>query len=149
MIPFDDISKHWRHYFQMTTITKQFNTINHPTLSVPCGDIDCLPVKLMIVGHDYDEQTVLNVDYTYELLCSPVSITSIDWWWTVHCYHVKMRSMVPKYSRYTLPCSPTTSRFVASKVVFVCKSRILEKHAIIDHITTKSDSTYIYVILMH
>ena len=71
MISFDDISELLQYYFQITTITKQSNMTHHPALSVPCGDIDGLPVGLMIVGRHYDEQTVLNVGYTYECMCAP------------------------------------------------------------------------------
>ena len=50
----------------MSAITTHANLTRHPALSIPCGQVGGLPVGLMIVGKHYDEQTVLDVGYTYE-----------------------------------------------------------------------------------
>jgi len=38
-----------------------------PALSVPCGQINGLPVGLQIIGRQFDEQTVLRVGHQYEI----------------------------------------------------------------------------------
>ena len=52
--------------FNMCTITPHANFTGHPALSIPCGQVEGLPVGLMIVGKHYDDQTVLDVAFTYE-----------------------------------------------------------------------------------
>lgn len=46
--------------------TASFNRTGHPALSVPAGDVDGLPVGLMLVGSRFDDATVLNVGYALE-----------------------------------------------------------------------------------
>ena len=52
--------------YGMIPMTSHFNLTHHPALTLPCGHVDGLPVGLMIIGKRFDEQTVLNVAYTYE-----------------------------------------------------------------------------------
>jgi amidase len=43
-----------------------FNITGHPALSVPCGTVDGLPVGLMFVGAQFDDETVLQVGNAFE-----------------------------------------------------------------------------------
>lgn len=38
----------------------------HPSISVPCGTVNGLPVGLMLVGDRFDERTLIQVSHTYE-----------------------------------------------------------------------------------
>jgi aspartyl-tRNA(Asn)/glutamyl-tRNA(Gln) amidotransferase subunit A len=50
-----------------TRLTRIFNTIGLPALSLPCGFTSTgLPVGLQIVGRPFDEATVLRVAHAYE-----------------------------------------------------------------------------------
>lgn len=63
--------------FGMTTNTSAFNATGHPSMSMPCGWIDGLPVGLMLTGRRFDERllyraaTVLEVHLTREGITSP------------------------------------------------------------------------------
>jgi amidase len=46
--------------------TMVFNITGHPALSVPCGTVDGLPVGLMFVGAQFDDETVLQVGNAFE-----------------------------------------------------------------------------------
>lgn len=46
--------------------TAAFNATHHPAISVPCGEVDGLPVGMMLVGRHLDEATLLQVGHTYE-----------------------------------------------------------------------------------
>ncbi|MFC4436451.1 MULTISPECIES: amidase [Natrialbaceae] len=43
-----------------------FNRTGHPAVSVPAGEVDGLPVGLMLVGPRFDDATVLNAAYSLE-----------------------------------------------------------------------------------
>ncbi len=49
------------HSLQMIQNTPQFNVTGHPSVSVPCGMVDGLPVGLMVTGRHFDDLTVLRV----------------------------------------------------------------------------------------
>jgi amidase len=46
--------------------TSPFNRSGHPALSVPAGEVDGLPIGLMLVGERFDDATVLNAGYALE-----------------------------------------------------------------------------------
>jgi len=46
--------------------TAAFNATHHPALSVPCGEVDGLPVGMMLVGRHHDESTVLRIGHGFE-----------------------------------------------------------------------------------
>ncbi|MDE0008709.1 MAG: amidase family protein, partial [Gammaproteobacteria bacterium] len=45
----------------MTNNTAQFDATGHPSISVPCGMEDDLPIGMMITGRHFDDLTVLKV----------------------------------------------------------------------------------------
>jgi amidase len=45
----------------MTNNTAQFNATGHPSISVPCGMEDDLPIGMMITGRHFDDFTVLQI----------------------------------------------------------------------------------------
>lgn len=46
--------------------TAPFNRTGHPAVSVPAGEVDGLPIGLMLVGPRFDDATVLNAGYALE-----------------------------------------------------------------------------------
>ena len=52
--------------FGNTLNTCQFNATGHPAISIPCGQIDGLPVGLMLVGRHHAEQTIYRAAYAFE-----------------------------------------------------------------------------------
>ena len=58
--------------FGNTLNTCQFNATGHPAISIPCGQIDGLPVGLMLVGRHHGEKTIYRAAYAFE--------QSTDWW---------------------------------------------------------------------
>ena len=44
--------------FEMITNTAPFDITGHPSMSIPCGLSDGLPVGLMLTGKHYDEATI-------------------------------------------------------------------------------------------
>ena len=56
---------------EMLTNTAIFNVTGHPSLTVPCGLRDGLPVGLMLTGRHFDEATIYRAAHAYE--------QSVDW----------------------------------------------------------------------
>ena len=52
--------------FGNTLNTCQFNATGHPAISIPCGQVDGLPVGLMLVGRNHGEQTIYRAAYAFE-----------------------------------------------------------------------------------
>ncbi len=46
--------------------TCPFNLTHHPALSVPCGSAGGRPVGLMLVGNQFDDESLLRIAHTYE-----------------------------------------------------------------------------------
>jgi amidase len=51
---------------EMMGNTAQFDLTGHPALSVPCGEVDGLPVGMMLVGRHFDEGTLYRAAHAYE-----------------------------------------------------------------------------------
>src|SRR5207253_677849 len=43
---------------EMLANTAQFDCTHHPAMSLPCGMVDGLPVGMMLVAKDFDEETI-------------------------------------------------------------------------------------------
>ena len=52
--------------FGNTLNTCQFNATGHPAISIPCGQVDGLPVGLMLVGRYHDEKTIYQAAHAFE-----------------------------------------------------------------------------------
>jgi len=48
--------------------TPQFDLTGHPAMSIPCGQLDGLPIGMMIVGRAGDDATVLRAAHAFEQL---------------------------------------------------------------------------------
>ena len=57
--------------FGNTLNTCQFNATGHPAISIPCGQVDGLPVGLMLVGRHHAEKTIYRAAHAFE--------QSVDW----------------------------------------------------------------------
>lgn len=57
--------------FEMIANTAQFDVTGHPSMSIPCGMVEGLPVGLMLTGADYTESTIYAAAAAYE--------ASVDW----------------------------------------------------------------------
>ncbi|MDW3221549.1 MAG: amidase [Paracoccaceae bacterium] len=57
--------------FEMIANTAQFDVTGHPSMSIPCGQVDGLPVGLMLTGADYTESTIYAAAAAFE--------ASVDW----------------------------------------------------------------------
>jgi len=53
--------------WSMTHNTGPSNLTGHPAINVPCGKSGGLPVGTMLVGKSFDEGTIMNAAYAYEL----------------------------------------------------------------------------------
>jgi aspartyl-tRNA(Asn)/glutamyl-tRNA(Gln) amidotransferase subunit A len=49
--------------------TVPVNIAGLPAVSLPCGELDGLPVGLQLIGKKFDERTILNVGHAYEKSC--------------------------------------------------------------------------------
>ena len=50
--------------------TAPFNSTHHPALSVPCAQLDGLPVGMMLVGRPWEETTLYRVAHAFEQLAN-------------------------------------------------------------------------------
>ncbi|SNR33217.1 amidase [Puniceibacterium sediminis] len=57
--------------FEMIANTSQFDVTGHPSMSIPCGQVDGLPVGLMLTGADYCESTIYAAAAAFE--------ATVDW----------------------------------------------------------------------
>ncbi|MEM3587348.1 MAG: amidase family protein, partial [Candidatus Jordarchaeaceae archaeon] len=46
--------------------TVPINLAGVPSISIPCGFVNNLPVGMQIIGRFFDEETILRIAYTYE-----------------------------------------------------------------------------------
>ena len=54
------------HGWNMVGNTAPFNITGHPSLSVPCGQANGLPVGLMLTGRHFDDATLLRAGHAFE-----------------------------------------------------------------------------------
>lgn len=52
--------------FEMMSNTAPFNATGHPAMSIPCGEVEGLPIGMMLVGRHWDEATVYRAAHAYE-----------------------------------------------------------------------------------
>lgn len=52
--------------FEMLPNTAPFDCTHHPAMSLPCGQVDGLPVGLMLVGRRLDEATIYRAAHAFE-----------------------------------------------------------------------------------
>ena len=65
-----------RRAFEMLGNTAQFNCTHHPSISLPCGTVDGLPVGLMLVAKAFDEETIYRAAAAFERGVDWQSITA-------------------------------------------------------------------------
>ena len=51
---------------ETTPNTLPFDATHHPALSIPCGEVDGLPVGMMLIGRHWDEATLYRAAYAFE-----------------------------------------------------------------------------------
>lgn len=64
--------------FGMTINTAPFNATGHPSMSMPCGWIDGLPVGLMLTGRRFDERLLYRAAAALELHLAREGITEAE-----------------------------------------------------------------------
>jgi amidase len=52
--------------FEMLANTAQFDCTHHPAMSLPCGLVDGLPVGMMLVAKEFDEETIYRAAAVFE-----------------------------------------------------------------------------------
>jgi amidase len=52
--------------FEMLANTAQFDCTHHPSMSLPCGMVDGLPVGMMLTGKAFDEETIYRAAAAFE-----------------------------------------------------------------------------------
>jgi amidase len=55
-----------RQALNMVANTAAFDLTGHPSISVPCKDVNGMPVGLMIAGRHFEDATVLRAAHAYE-----------------------------------------------------------------------------------
>ncbi|MGE0825557.1 MAG: amidase [Candidatus Binatia bacterium] len=64
--PTQSIREWLAHGWNMLGNTAPFNMTGHPSLSIPCGKSNGLPVGLMLTGRHFDDATLLRVAHAFE-----------------------------------------------------------------------------------
>jgi amidase len=64
--PNQTVSELIDHGWNMLANTAPFNMTGHPSLSVPCGKSNGLPVGMMLTGSHFDDGTLLRVAHAFE-----------------------------------------------------------------------------------
>jgi amidase len=64
--------------FGMTINTAQFNATGHPSMSMPCGWIDGLPVGLMLTGRRFDERLLYRAASALEAHLTGEGVTGAE-----------------------------------------------------------------------
>jgi amidase len=64
--PNQSISERIDHGWNMLANTAPFNMTGHPSLSVPCGKTNGLPVGMMLTGAHFEDGTLLRVAHAFE-----------------------------------------------------------------------------------
>lgn len=62
MTPADSLNIGW----DMLGNTAPFNMTGHPSISVPCGKVNGLPVGLMLTGRHFEDSTVFRAAHAFE-----------------------------------------------------------------------------------
>jgi amidase len=52
--------------FEHIPNTSPFNMTGHPSITIPCGSLDRLPVGLQLTGRHFEDDTVLKAAYAFE-----------------------------------------------------------------------------------
>ena len=52
--------------FEQVPNTCPFDVTGHPSMSIPCGLVDGLPVGMMLTGRQYEEATIYRAAYAFE-----------------------------------------------------------------------------------
>ena len=52
--------------FEMVASTSPMDVTGHPSMSIPCGLVEGLPVGLMLTGKDYSESTIYQAAAAFE-----------------------------------------------------------------------------------
>ncbi len=60
------IEEQFQRASEPTANTIPFDVTHHPAISVPCGEVDGLPVGMMLVGRHWEEATLYRTAYAYE-----------------------------------------------------------------------------------
>jgi len=67
--PDADLGTYLDTALSMIVNTAPFDVTGHPACSVPVDQVDGLPAGMMIIGRQFDDETVLRVAHTYEQAC--------------------------------------------------------------------------------
>lgn len=59
--------------------TAPFNLTGHPSLSVPCGTSNGLPIGLMLTGRHFEEPTLLRVAHAFEAMFRASGMAGSNW----------------------------------------------------------------------
>jgi amidase len=67
LIPINpDLPEYFRAAFGSGVNAVAFNLTGHPAISVPCGNLDGLPIGMMLVGRKFEDACVLRAAHAYE-----------------------------------------------------------------------------------